>query len=86
MSSVLLAPLILGNPRFSDGLRPAFLHGETTMFPRPPSRKRCSNKNTPFGVFLCRLFFTLLMSSVLLAPLTILVELNFTLNEFFILC
>jgi len=25
----------LGNPRFSDGLRPAFLHGKTNVFPTP---------------------------------------------------
>jgi len=26
---------LLGNPRFSEGLRPAFLHGETDVSPTP---------------------------------------------------
>lgn len=63
---------LLGNPRFSDGLRPAFLHGKTRVFP------------TPFQQMVQGLFFTLFVDGLFLAPFAKFLELYFSLNFLFV--
>jgi hypothetical protein len=84
MSSVLLAPTSSETHGFPTA-SPAFLHGKTRVFPTP-SRKWCKNKSTLSGVLLhACLFLSFLVSGVFFTPFAILVELNFTLNEFLVL-
>lgn len=77
MRSVLFTPTYLGNPRFSNGLASSAClpTRKTSVFPTL-SHKWCKKRH---------LFFSLLMRSVLFAPLAVLGKFDLALDRLFIL-